>query len=80
MSSLRGLVGIGMGSIAVEAVHKNFIQPPPIDSLSRTSLCWNDMGGLRWNDIGGWLYSPTFTRIPSEYALNSGAYWHWIKA
>ena len=24
MSSLRGLVGIGMGSIAVEAVHKGF--------------------------------------------------------
>ena len=34
MSSLRGLVGKGMGSIAVEAVLKGFcfIVPPPIDS------------------------------------------------
>jgi hypothetical protein len=33
MSSLRGLVGKGMGSIAVEAVLKGFcfIIPPPID-------------------------------------------------
>ena len=26
------------------------------------------------------FYSPTLILIPSEYALNSGAYWHWIKA
>lgn len=25
-------------------------------------------------------HSPTLIFIPSEYALNSGAYWHWIKA
>jgi len=33
MSSLRGLVGKGMGSIAVEAVTigYNFFGPPPID-------------------------------------------------
>ena len=33
MSSLRGLVGKGMGSIAVEAVPIgfNFFAPPPID-------------------------------------------------
>ena len=33
MSSLRGLVGKGMGSIAVEAVLKGFcfFVPPPID-------------------------------------------------
>ena len=47
MSSLRGLAGKGMGSIAVEAVPigYNFFAPPPIDSRSPTYPRRNDMGG-----------------------------------
>ena len=55
MSSLRRLVGEGMGSIAVEAVPIgfNFFAPPPIDSSQRTYPRRNDMGG--WMERHGRL-------------------------
>ncbi len=46
MSSLRGMVGKGLGSIAVEAILIGTpVVPPPIDSPSRTCPRWNDMEG-----------------------------------
>ena len=84
MSSLRRLVGKGMGSIAVEAVYS--WRPaahrfhPPAKTFPRNDMCSGALTRKANSIIILKLYSPITIFIPSEYALNSGAYWHWIKA